>query len=382
MIKSLDKLGAYDRISEVTETNNAYIFDVQGPDAKTYFAKVPKNLDGGNSAARQFNNVARHLKKINSDFINKVIDAGCDDSTGTYFIILEKIENYVTLEDYVNINNELSAKYLKLVMQLWYNCTDALEQAASKNIFHKDIHPKNILIKDGGNPIIIDFGISILEHTISKKPSQNEYSSKFSAPELIRKEENRLQVRSDFYSLAVCILYALLGHKLFYEDENNDERLCKVIDLYKNIISPQGLTDFQTVFKKSFDINPEERYFRYSELRNAINKLFEIIIYTPDKPLAVHSSDRGYLPEFLREANLTGMSVLTNDNRHPQFKNVSARIATANFYAHTCFSSNRGNCLEIIGLKKIDSLEDNEKGNHTWVLNKGSKLSGINFVQL
>ena len=88
MIKSLDKLGAYDRISEVTETNNAYIFDVQGPDAKTYFAKVPKNLDGGNSAARQFNNVARHLKKINSDFINKVIDAGCDDSTGTYFIIL------------------------------------------------------------------------------------------------------------------------------------------------------------------------------------------------------------------------------------------------------------------------------------------------------
>ena len=220
MAKNLDKLGAYDRVSEVVETNNAFVFDVQGPDAKTYFAKVPKNLDSGSSATRQFNNVARHLKKINSEFINKVIDAGCDESTGTYFIILEKIENQKSLEDYVNKDNEETPRYLKYILQVWYNCSDALEQAALKNIFHKDLHPKNILIKEDENPVIIDFGISILEHTISKRPSENEFSNKFSAPELIRKEENRLPARTDFYSLAVCMLYSLLGHKLFYEDES------------------------------------------------------------------------------------------------------------------------------------------------------------------
>lgn len=381
MPKNLDKLGIYDRVSEVVETNNAYVFDVQGPDARIYFAKVPKNLDSNSSATRQFNNIARHLKKINSDFINKVIDAGCDDSTGTYFIILEKIENQKSLEDFVNKENEVSPRYLKYILQVWYNCSDALEQAALKNIFHKDLHPKNILLKEDENPVIIDFGISILEHTISKRPSENEYSNKFSAPELIRKEENRLQARTDFYSLAVCMLYSLLGHKMFYEDENNESRLQKVIDLYKNNISQEGLTDFETVFKKSFASNPEERYFRYSELRNSINKLFAVINHTPEKPFAIHSTDKIYLAEFLREANSEGISLSVGENRHPQFKNVSTRISSTNFYAHTCFSSNKGNCLEVIGLKKIDSLEENEKGNHSKTLQKGIKLTGINFIQ-
>ncbi|MFK4985814.1 hypothetical protein ACI4B7_28730, partial [Klebsiella pneumoniae] len=77
----------------------------------------------------------------------------------------------------------------------------------------------------------------------------------------------------------------------------------------------------------------EERYFRYSELRNSINKLFEVINHTPEKPFAIHSSDKNYLLDFLREANSEGISISINDNRHPQFKNVSARISSTNFYA-------------------------------------------------
>src|ERR1017187_2585334 len=102
MVKSgMDKLGAYTRIGEISETGNAFLFDVQGPDAKTYFAKVPKNLEASGSAARQFSSVARHLKKINSEFINKVIDSGDESSAGLYFMILEKIEGAKTLEQFV-----------------------------------------------------------------------------------------------------------------------------------------------------------------------------------------------------------------------------------------------------------------------------------------
>jgi DNA adenine methylase len=169
---------------------------------------------------------------------------------------------------------------------------------------------------------------------------------------------------------------------LFYEDENNENRIRKVIDLYKSIVSQEGLTDFENVFRKSLNTNPEERYFRYSELRNAINKLFEVINHTPEKPFAIHCVDQIYITEFLREANSEGLSFSVSENRHPQFKNVSTRISSNNFYAHTCFSSNKGNCLEVIGLKKIDSLEENEKANHSRVLFKGVKLSGVNFIQL
>jgi len=376
-----DTIGAYNRVSEIIETNNAFIFDVQGPDAKIYFAKVPKNLDASSSAARQFNSVARHLKKINSDFINKVIDAGSDDTSGIYFMILEKIENSLTLEDYVNKNNEVSSGYFKNILHIWYYCSEALEKASLKNIFHKDLHPRNILIKEDNNPVIIDFGISLLEHTISKRPIINEFSIKFSAPELIRKEENRLQARTDFYSLSLCTLYALLGHKLFYEDENNETRLVNVLDLYKTIISPQALFDFEAIIRKSFNIDPEQRYFRYSELRNSINKLFEIVNHTPEKPFAIYLPERSYGEEFIREINEEGFKIAVNNQRHYLHKNVYGRLSTKSFFSNRCYASNKGNCLEIRELKKVESLEENESKTHTWIIDNGFSLSSINFIQ-
>ena len=119
----MDKLGAYNRVSEIQETNNAFLFDVQAPDATTYFAKVPKNLEAGSSAARQFNLVSRHLKKIKSEFINKVIDAGTDEDTGTYFMILEKVVKAVQaphsqLSFYLGIHDKIiNKKEVKPLME-------------------------------------------------------------------------------------------------------------------------------------------------------------------------------------------------------------------------------------------------------------------------
>jgi superfamily I DNA and/or RNA helicase len=380
MQMNLEKIGAYLRVSEITETNNAYLFDVQGLDAKIYFAKVPKNLDASSSAARQFSSVARHLKKINSEFINKVIDSGDESSAGCYFMILEKLEKSQTLEQFVNSENEVAGSYLKYILQVWYNCTEALDLAASKNIFHKDLHPKNILISGERKPVIIDFGISLLEHTISKRPTENEYTTHFSAPEYMRKEESALQSRTDFYSLSLCVLYALLGHPLFYENENNETRLQNVVNLYKPYISEGGLKLLQDVFRKSFDSDPNKRFYRYSELRDSINNLFEVINHTPEKPFAMHFDSGSNPNEFIREINAEGVFVAVNELKHHIHKNVIAKFASTNFLVNISFFSNRGNCLEIRGLKKIDSLEANEQKNHNWVLTNGLKLSGINFV--
>lgn len=376
----LEKIGVYLRVSEIMETNNAYLFEVQGPDAKIYFAKVPKNLDASSSAARQFSSVARQLKKINSEFINKVIDSGDEASAGCYFMILDKIDGGLTLEKFVASENEATPQYLKYILQVWYNCTEALDQAASKNIFHKDIHPKNILINAERKPVIIDFGISLLEHTISKKQIENEYTTKFSAPEYIKKEESKLQCKTDFYSLSLSILYSLLGYQLFYEDENNEVRLQKVISLYSPYISQEGLQKFEEVFRKSFDSDPDKRYFRYSELRDSINNLFEVINHTPEKPFAMHFEAGVNSEEFIREINSEGIFVAVNEQRHQIHKNVAGRLASKNYLVNNCFFSNRGNCLEIRGLKRIENLESNEQKTHAWITANAYKLSDVNFV--
>lgn len=367
-------------MSEIQETNNAILFDVQDPDAKIYLAKVPKNLESGGSAARQFSSVSRLLKNIKSEFINKVIDAGIDEDSGTYFIILEKEINARTLETFVETEFQASSIYLKQLLHIWYSCAEALDLASQKNIYHKDLHPRNILIKTEGQPVIIDFGISILEHTISKKPPDNEFSNKFSAPELIQKSENRLQARSDFYSLSLCMLYALLGHRLFYEEENNEHRLQKFVDSYRDYISPTGIEAFQTVFKKSFEVDPEKRYFRYTELRDAINQLFELIHHTPDKPFALSIREKNEVTPFVQEANTHGLYFAVNERRHHHHKYVIVKLATPNFFANWAIASKNGNCLEVKGIKSAKNLEHNEVKNHSWVLENGQLLSDLKFV--
>lgn len=242
------------------------------------------------------------------------------------------------------------------------------------------MHPKNILVRKNRTPVIIDFGISTLEHTISKKPVENEYTSRFAAPEFIRKEEAKLQSRTDFYSLSLSMLYSLLGHRLFYENENNEARLQKALELYRKYLSESGLTLFTEVFNKSFNADPNKRYFRYSELRDSINKLFEVINHTPEKPFALHFESGTNPDEFIREINSSGLFVAVNEARHHSHKNVIAKMASTSFYVNNCFFSNRGNCLEIKGLKKVDSLEGNELKNHNWIISNGTAISGVNFV--
>jgi superfamily I DNA and/or RNA helicase len=377
----IEKLGAYLRVSEITETGNAHLFDVQGPDGQIYLAKVPKNLDSTGAAARQFSSVARHLKNIKNDFINKVIDSGEEPSIGCFFIVLQKIEHARTLEVFTTEENDGSGRYLKEIIQFWLQCAEALGEASVKNIFHKDIHPRNILISKDRVPVIIDFGISILEHTISKRPIENEYGVKFAAPEYIIRQEAALKARTDFYSLSLTMLYCLLGHKLFYEIENNEKRLERVLSVYKSSIPIQAVPEFENVFRKSFDADSGLRYFQYTELRAALNKLFEVINHTPEKPFAFTAREDLKISEFIAEINKSGFSISVNEQRHNIHKNITAKIASLNFYVARCHLSNRGNALMIMEIKSKEGLERNEKDNHQYVFDNGHKVDNIQFLQ-
>ncbi|MFX9054153.1 hypothetical protein ABTN50_19650, partial [Acinetobacter baumannii] len=87
-------------------------------------------------------------------------------------------------------------------------------------------------------------------------------------------------------------------------------------------------TLFTEVFNKSFNADPNKRYFRYSELRDSINKLFEVINHTPEKPFALHFESGTNPDEFIREINSSGLFVAVNEARHHSHKNVIAKMAS------------------------------------------------------
>ncbi|WP_329238784.1 serine/threonine protein kinase [Actinoallomurus sp. NBC_01490] len=108
---------------------------------------------------------------------------------------------------------------IELAVSLTAQAADALAAAHSRGIVHRDIKPANLFLLDDGRVKLCDFGIARLSDSTQLTASGSYIGTPlYMAPEQFRGE--RLDARSDLYSLG-CVLYELLvGSPPFDSGEN------------------------------------------------------------------------------------------------------------------------------------------------------------------
>src|SRR5438105_8774758 len=83
----------------------------------------------------------------------------------------------------------------------------ALDYAHQKGIIHHDVKPENILFNAKGDALLADFGIALLQETVTRQRATASMGTPmYMAPEHFQGVVSR---RSDQYSLA-CVAYELL----------------------------------------------------------------------------------------------------------------------------------------------------------------------------
>jgi serine/threonine-protein kinase len=98
---------------------------------------------------------------------------------------------------------------LEQVLRLVREALSALAHAHGSGLVHRDIKPENMLIDPSGSVQITDFGLALaLRGTYGGATSQSG-TPQFASPEQLLGE--RVDQRSDLYSLAAVAYYALLG---------------------------------------------------------------------------------------------------------------------------------------------------------------------------
>lgn len=143
----------------------------------------------------------------------------------------------------------------------------ALDVAHARELIHRDLTPRNILIAEGGHPYLADFGITKRRGDRSlTKPGQFVGTIEYVAPEQI-KDEPAVSA-TDVYSLSAILFECLCGRAPFKQDnetavlyahlEKPPPRASEVNDAL-----PEALDG---VIQKGLAKEPDDRYQKASEL--------------------------------------------------------------------------------------------------------------------
>ena len=154
----------------------------------------------------KFNKEAQRIRKFNNKHIVKVHDLFDENDTSYY--IMDFI-NGGSLADRMKMSgipfNE------REVMRFLPQILDGLEEVHRHSIWHLDLHPKNIMLDNDGNIVLIDFGASkqMNPDGLLSKSSDFCYHQGYAPTEQIDQNITRIGAWTDLYALGAT-LYNLL----------------------------------------------------------------------------------------------------------------------------------------------------------------------------
>ena len=208
---------------------------------------------------------ARAAATLDHANICSIYEVGEGD--GFKFIAMQFVEGE-PLDEKIRRN----ALDLRSILNIATQLADALTEAHSKGIIHRDIKPPNIMITPRGDAKVMDFGLAKLELTMQAIESEAETAALLSAPGVVigtvpymSPEQVRgkaVDARSDLFSLGV-VLYEMIGGQRPFKGESSAETASAILTS-----EPPPLTRFvndlppelQRIVEKLLRKDPDDRY--------------------------------------------------------------------------------------------------------------------------
>jgi hypothetical protein len=163
--------------------------------------------------AARFKLEARSAGGLSHPNIVGVYDYGTDGADGDQYIVMELIEG----NDLSTILRERGSLATMDAVRVAIGVASALEVAHRKGIVHRDVKPGNILITDGGDVKVTDFGIARAVSEASMTVTGTTLGSvHYFSPEQARGDE--VTGASDVYALAIVLFEMLTGRRPFEGD--------------------------------------------------------------------------------------------------------------------------------------------------------------------
>ena len=238
---------------------------------KTIEPEVFRDPEFGTVYRSQFLNEASLAGKLRHPHIVAILDAVVEENSG--YIAME----IVTGGDLAQFVKPDKLLPVEDVLQIGFKCCGALEYAFAQGIVHRDIKPANIMIVQGTDVKIADFGAAFLRKSQAVQTAAMG-SPFYMSPEQI--EGKPLTHHSDMYSLGV-VLYELLTGKRPFVADTLEELVRKILN--ENPAPPSSLRkglpkDIDLAMLKLLGKKPEHRYATWGELAFDLSRLGTLVL--------------------------------------------------------------------------------------------------------
>ena len=223
--------------------------------------------------ADRFEREVKICASLNHAHIIKVFDYGRAPNVAAAYIVMEYLKGG-TLADVIRNKSPLP---LTTVIELFEQIASALDYAHSKGIIHRDLKPLNVLIDEGKNAYISDFGLAKLRTASSlTNTGMIMGTAAYMSPEQW-KGKQPLDERADIYSLGI-MLFEMITGRLPFEAETIESML--YLHLFEPIPQINDLrSDIPQAVQQVIDrATAKDRNQRTSSCRDIVSALRNALV--------------------------------------------------------------------------------------------------------
>jgi tetratricopeptide (TPR) repeat protein/TolB-like protein/predicted Ser/Thr protein kinase len=172
------------------------------------------------------------------------------------FIVMEYVDG-VTLHQKIAASRTQIADCVGYAIQI----AEALQEAHSKSVVHRDIKMDNIMVNSRNQVKVMDFGLAKLKGSLKlTRTSSTVGTLAYMAPEQI--EGGEVDARSDIFSFGVVLYEMLTGH-LPFRGEHEAAMVYSIVNeepqpLQKYL--PEAPSDLVHILNRLLEKEPDERY--------------------------------------------------------------------------------------------------------------------------
>ena len=227
--------------------------------------------------AQRFKQEAQAAAALQNPYIVQVYDWGRDETTGTYYIVMEYLRG-TDLKTGIRSHGALAPRK---VAQIGAQVCSALAVAHAHDIIHRDIKPQNIMIQPNGDAKVMDFGIARAKNSHLTQTNSVLGTAHYVSPEQAQGKD--LGPTSDLYSLGVVMYEAATGKLPFDGDDAVSVALKQVNEqaVPPSEVNPNVDDRLETIIMRCMAKDPRQRFQTADELRHVLNN------YINGRPLGI-----------------------------------------------------------------------------------------------